>query len=63
MEHRREAGLDLDDLLEHDVGLVEAALRPGLLVVVDLDDEGRPPRCEPLVFTGANDAAPSSGVT
>ena len=41
LEHRGEAGQLLDVLLEHDVGRVEAALRAGLRVVVDLDDHRR----------------------
>ena len=41
VEHSGEAGAALDDLLEHDVGGVESALRAGLGVVVDLDDQRR----------------------
>ena len=42
VEHRGEAGdAALDDLLEHDVGLVEPGLRAGVGVVVDLDHQRR----------------------
>jgi hypothetical protein len=41
LEDSSEARLHLDDLLEHDVGLVETALRPGTLVVVDLHHQRR----------------------
>ena len=58
VEHGGETGHSLDDLLVHDVRLVETGLRMRVDTVVDLDDQRRPRACTP---PGPRRARPSTG--